>query len=304
MAEHGWTGVWTKSNISGDPNHASARVKWFENGKLGFTAVGAKWSVPIKKLKHFGRIHQYCEKYNPWDIKRGVVTMKKRCQRINEGAQKFGACYDEAQQKIGSGSNLDKIIEKTQQDHLTNYKKKSNFELHWCELRRDSMWRTPLSSASSKRTKLSSSGAYSSERNNDIPISDEFEPVRPKGTKTVTKRKGKWKATAAEADEWKSLQVNNKRKMDRIDVVRRKVLSPLQKCTATMRMLSYGVSADAVDDYVRIGEITGVERLKFFVSNVITIFEGEYLRKSNSIDVQQLLQMGETRGFSWYNGKY
>ncbi|XP_074322908.1 uncharacterized protein LOC141659879 [Apium graveolens] len=34
-----------------------------------------------------------------------------------------------------------------------------------------------------------------------------------------------------------------------------------------MRMLSYGVSADDVDDYVRIEEITAVECLKKFVSN-------------------------------------
>ena len=83
----------------------------------------------------------------------------------------------------------------------------------------------------------------------------------------------------------------------RLDAAGRKGLSPLQKCTAAMRMLSYGVSADAVDDYVRIGESTAVECLKKFVSNVITIFEGEYLRKPNSNDMQRLLQMGEARGF-------
>ena len=36
--------------------------------------------------------------------------------------------------------------------------------------------------------------------------------------------------------------------------MKRKGLS-LQKCTAAMRMLAYGVSADTVDDYVRIEEI-------------------------------------------------
>ncbi|XP_021734892.1 uncharacterized protein LOC110701567 [Chenopodium quinoa] len=38
----------------------------------------------------------------------------------------------------------------------------------------------------------------------------------------------------------------------RYDAVGRKGLSPLQKCTAAMRMLAYGVSGDAIDDYVRI----------------------------------------------------
>ena len=55
-----------------------------------------------------------------------------------------------------------------------------------------------------------------------------------------------------------------------------KGLSPLQKCTAAMHVLSNFVSANAVDDYVHIGESSEVECLKKFVTNVITIFEGEY----------------------------
>ncbi|KAL9684455.1 hypothetical protein QQ045_021893 [Rhodiola kirilowii] len=83
----------------------------------------------------------------------------------------------------------------------------------------------------------------------------------------------------------------------RVDALGRKGLSPLQKCTAAMRMLAYRVSADVVDDYVRIGESTAIECLKKFVTDVIVIFEGEYLRKPNSNDVQRLLEMGEARGF-------
>ena len=83
----------------------------------------------------------------------------------------------------------------------------------------------------------------------------------------------------------------------RIDAVGRKGLSPLQKCTAAIRMLAYGVSADAVDDYVRIGETTAIECLKKFVSNIIMIIENEYLRKPNSNDVERLLQMGEACRF-------
>ncbi|XP_028089578.1 uncharacterized protein LOC114289929 [Camellia sinensis] len=42
-------------------------------------------------------------------------------------------------------------------------------------------------------------------------------------------------------------------------------LSSLQKMTAAMRMLAYGVAVDSVDDYVRIGESTAIESLKHFV---------------------------------------
>ena len=41
-------------------------------------------------------------------------------------------------------------------------------------------------------------------------------------------------------------------------------LSSLQKITATLRMLAYGVSSDLIDEYVRIGETTALESLKKF----------------------------------------
>ena len=81
-----------------------------------------------------------------------------------------------------------------------------------------------------------------------------------------------------------------------VDAFGGKGLSPLQKCTAAVRMLAYGVGADAVDDYVRIGTSTTIECLKKFVTNVILIFESEYLRKPNSNDVR-LLKIGEVRVF-------
>ncbi|KAL9676081.1 hypothetical protein QQ045_004294 [Rhodiola kirilowii] len=83
----------------------------------------------------------------------------------------------------------------------------------------------------------------------------------------------------------------------RVDALGRRGLSPLQKCTASIRMLAYGIGADAVDDYVRIGKSTAIECLKTFATDVISIFESEYLRKPNSNDVQRLLKMGEARCF-------
>ena len=64
-----------------------------------------------------------------------------------------------------------------------------------------------------------------------------------------------------------------------------------------MRMLAYGVSADAVDDYVWIGESTTIECLEKFVKDVILVFEAKYLQKLNSNDIQRLLQMGEGCAF-------
>lgn len=51
----------------------------------------------------------------------------------------------------------------------------------------------------------------------------------------------------------------------RIDALNRPGLSPLKKCTAAIRQLGNGSPADQLDEYLKIGESTGVECLKMFV---------------------------------------
>ncbi|XP_030958349.1 putative nuclease HARBI1 [Quercus lobata] len=74
-------------------------------------------------------------------------------------------------------------------------------------------------------------------------------------------------------------------------------LSSLQKITAALRMLAYGVTADFMDEYVRIGESTAMKSLKKFVKAVVDIFSKEYLRSPNNEDIARLLANGERRGF-------
>ena len=83
----------------------------------------------------------------------------------------------------------------------------------------------------------------------------------------------------------------------RVDTLRRKGLSPLQKCTTAIHILAYGSPADSVDEYILIGETTAVECLERFVSGICTIFENKYLRRPNNKDTKKLLQMGVARGF-------
>ncbi|XP_028056513.1 uncharacterized protein LOC114260563 [Camellia sinensis] len=66
--------------------------------------------------------------------------------------------------------------------------------------------------------------------------------------------------------------------------------------TSAMRMLSYGVAADAIDDYMRIGESTAIQSLQQFCNSVIEIFGLEYLRSSTPTDIARLLAIGEVRG--------
>ncbi|XP_024014464.1 uncharacterized protein LOC112088419 [Eutrema salsugineum] len=75
-------------------------------------------------------------------------------------------------------------------------------------------------------------------------------------------------------------------------------LSALQKCTAAIRMMAYGCEADAVDEYLRIGESTAILCLENFTSSIIELFGDQYLRRPTPEDLKHLLDVGESRGFS------
>ena len=70
-----------------------------------------------------------------------------------------------------------------------------------------------------------------------------------------------------------------------------------QKMTAALRMLAYGMSADSLDEYVRIGETTTIECVKRLCQGVVEIFGPEYLRSPNTADISRLLQKTNQRGF-------
>ncbi|XP_028090856.1 uncharacterized protein LOC114291052 [Camellia sinensis] len=67
--------------------------------------------------------------------------------------------------------------------------------------------------------------------------------------------------------------------------------------TLAMRILLYGVVADTVDDYVRIGKSTEIKSLKYFCNSIIEIFGPEYLRSPTITDISRLLAIGEVSGF-------
>ncbi|XP_008666357.1 uncharacterized protein [Zea mays] len=73
--------------------------------------------------------------------------------------------------------------------------------------------------------------------------------------------------------------------------------SCLQKVTAAFRQLAYGVPADYVDEYLRIGESTSIESLRKFVRAVCEVFGPEYLRPPYESDTARLLAIGEQCGF-------
>ncbi|XP_010681433.2 uncharacterized protein LOC104896384 [Beta vulgaris subsp. vulgaris] len=79
----------------------------------------------------------------------------------------------------------------------------------------------------------------------------------------------------------------------RSDAANKVGLSPLQKCTAAIRILAYATPADALDEYIKIGESTAIECLFKFCRTIIEVFGGVYMRKPTYDDVQRLLKLHE-----------
>jgi len=50
--------------------------------------------------------------------------------------------------------------------------------------------------------------------------------------------------------------------------------SSLQNATTAICMMSYGLAADAVDEYLQIGESTSMLCLEFFLEEIIYLFWG------------------------------
>uniref|UniRef100_A0A0D3DUD3 DDE Tnp4 domain-containing protein n=1 Tax=Brassica oleracea var. oleracea TaxID=109376 RepID=A0A0D3DUD3_BRAOL len=71
------------------------------------------------------------------------------------------------------------------------------------------------------------------------------------------------------------------------DVTGRLGLSPLQKCTAAIRVLGYGSALDAVDEYLRLGATTTRLCVENFVEAIIYLFGDEYLRIPTPNDLQR-----------------
>ncbi|CAJ2645104.1 unnamed protein product [Trifolium pratense] len=83
----------------------------------------------------------------------------------------------------------------------------------------------------------------------------------------------------------------------RADAAKKEGISPLAKCTTAIRMLAYGMAADAVDEYIKIGGTTALECLRRFCKGIIRLYEQEYLRAPTQDDLQKILHVSELRGF-------
>ena len=84
----------------------------------------------------------------------------------------------------------------------------------------------------------------------------------------------------------------------RYNAIEQRGLNPLTKCTAAMRTLAYGIAADCIDQYLKIGASTALECMKNFALGMIEVFGNECLRKPMLIAYFKLQKL-ETFPVCW-----
>ena len=84
---------------------------------------------------------------------------------------------------------------------------------------------------------------------------------------------------------------------ERYDAIGHAGLTALQKCTAALCQLAYGMTAYTIDEYLKLGKTTVLECLEYYCSGIIECFRDEFLRRPTVTDTQRLLAKLEERGF-------
>jgi hypothetical protein len=83
---------------------------------------------------------------------------------------------------------------------------------------------------------------------------------------------------------WRTLFLNIMHKLnetspyfcERCDAIGRAGLTTLQKCTAALRQLAYGMAADTMHKYLKLGKTTAIECLEYYCSDIIECFGDEF----------------------------
>lgn len=74
-------------------------------------------------------------------------------------------------------------------------------------------------------------------------------------------------------------------------------IHPLQRITASLLLMAYGVASDFVDEYCRLSGPSLMKSLKAFTRVVVEAFGAEYLRSPTATNLERLLHINAARGF-------
>jgi hypothetical protein len=84
---------------------------------------------------------------------------------------------------------------------------------------------------------------------------------------------------------------------ERYDATGRVGLTVLQKCTAIVRQLAYGMVANMIDEYLKLENSTVIECIEYYSSGIIECFCAEFLCRPTVADTQRLLAKAKEREF-------
>ncbi|XP_051113171.1 glutathione S-transferase T2-like [Andrographis paniculata] len=128
---------------------------------------------------------------------RGVTQCKNRWSKICKAVQKFVGCYEEANRNIGSGHESKDVLNATKKIYSNDDEKKDFVHEDARRILRDEpKWKASYcessrnSGGSSKRTKTSEDGGYSSSCSATpyFDVDDPTPPTRPPGIKATVKK--------------------------------------------------------------------------------------------------------------------
>ncbi|XP_070681768.1 uncharacterized protein [Malus domestica] len=73
--------------------------------------------------------------------------------------------------------------------------------------------------------------------------------------------------------------------------------SPHQKVIVALRMMTYGSSADSMDETHGMSESICLDTLQEFCDTIVQLYKDEYFREPNKKDLNRLFHKAEDRGF-------
>jgi hypothetical protein len=83
----------------------------------------------------------------------------------------------------------------------------------------------------------------------------------------------------------------------RPDATSKLVFTSYHKCSVPIRMITYGVDGDLLDEYLRMSETSCLESMYKFCRVVIVVFVNLYLREPTVANISRMFSINEARGF-------
>ncbi|XP_013585405.1 PREDICTED: uncharacterized protein LOC106294396 [Brassica oleracea var. oleracea] len=251
-----------------------------------------------KSDAYWGKITEYCNEHCSFDPPGDLISCRNHFNYVNKILGKWIGAYDNAKRLQQSGWSENDILAKAHE--LYSGEKNGHFNLmsEWLAVHDQPRYGSQVggntgsgSSGSKRRRYFKRDHAAANQR-----LVDDYFSNQPTYDDAMYRRRFRMRkhvflwivGDLSSSDDYFT---------QRFDAANKEGISPLEKCTTAMQMLAYGVAADAVDEYIKIGGTTALECLRRFCKGIIQLYEQVYLRAPTQDDLQRILHVSEKRGF-------